>query len=155
MKIYEANGLYTKAIANLNQLYQEYSDTGEPNTLTFLLKQKYQLQVNLDWASRDAELTLHNIIGLIDEHLEEYQVLAPHEVLAAHSDLLLHYLNHGSKLLSVSSSKTDKQAEKVSNLLKSRFMAEVVKRGTERVAFAKFLIGIASLTSHQNQVPYA
>lgn len=74
--------------------------------------------------------------------------MAPHEVLAAHSDLLLHYLNHGSKVLSVSSSKADKQAAKVSQLLKSRYMAEVVKTGHERVAFAKFLIAISSLTSH-------
>ena len=58
-------------------------------------------------ASRDAEITLHNIIGLIDENLEEYQVLAPHEILRAHSDLLLHYLNSGHTQINMKSDRID------------------------------------------------
>ena len=59
-------------------------------------------------------MTLLNIISIIDQNLEEYQVLAPFEILQAHADLLLHYLNHSSEDLAVNTKRVDKQADKVS-----------------------------------------
>ena len=41
MKIYTDNFKYEKALAVIDQIYAEYREEGEPNTLTFILKQKY------------------------------------------------------------------------------------------------------------------
>ena len=73
MQLYVRNHKYEKALALIEQMYRDYKEEGEPNTLTFILKQKYQIQVNIErLASRDAEMTLHNIISLIDENIDEY-----------------------------------------------------------------------------------
>ena len=73
MQIYVRNHKFEKAIALVEQMYQDFREEGEPNTLTFILKQKYQIQVNIEsLATRDAEMTLHNIISLIDENIEDY-----------------------------------------------------------------------------------
>ena len=73
MKIYERNGKNEKALAVCETIYEQYKEMEEPNTLTFLLKQKYMLQTSiLDLPSRDAELTLLNIINIIVANLNEY-----------------------------------------------------------------------------------
>ena len=42
MQIYFRNHKYEKALALVEKLYEDYRQEGEPNTLTFLLKNKYQ-----------------------------------------------------------------------------------------------------------------
>ena len=111
MKIYMRNFKFEKALAVIDQLLDEYSATGEPNTLLFMLKQKYHIQLNIGHlAAKDAELTLQNMLAVIEQHEQDFVVLAPHEVVAIHSDLLLHYLNHSTKTMGLSSAKTGKQA---------------------------------------------
>ena len=46
--------------------------------------------------------------------MDEYQVLAPNEILKAHNDLLLHYLNSDHKLINLKTTRADKQATKIS-----------------------------------------
>ena len=73
MHIYANNYRYEKALAMVEQLIQDYEKNGEPNTMLFLYKQKYKIQVNIErLAGRDAEMTLHNSIALIDTHLDEF-----------------------------------------------------------------------------------
>ena len=44
MQIYLANFKYEKALALIDQIYNDHSEQiGEPNTLIFILKQKYQI----------------------------------------------------------------------------------------------------------------
>ena len=43
MQIYFNNHKYEKALVLIEKLYNDYKDVGEPNTLTFIMKQKYQI----------------------------------------------------------------------------------------------------------------
>ena len=73
----------------------------DPHTLTFLLKQKYELQIlssNTSAARMDAEMTLHNLSQVIEENKDDYEMFAPDEILSAENDLLLHYLNNSNRL---------------------------------------------------------
>ena len=109
MQIYNKNSKYEKSLALINQIIEEYEPMDEPNTLLFLYKEKYKIQVNLErLVGRDAEMTLLNSIALVERHQDEFKVMAPHEILTVHCDLLLHYLNHGNKQIRLNSSKADK-----------------------------------------------
>jgi hypothetical protein len=68
----------------------------EPATLTYLLKTKYEILIGLgsNSAIRDAEMTLFNIQQVIQEHIEDYSLLAPQEILSNQIDILYHFLNH-------------------------------------------------------------
>ena len=73
MQIYTKNQKYEKSLALIEQLLEEYEEQGEPNTLLFLYKQKYKVQVNIErLANRDAELTLQNSIALIERHMGDF-----------------------------------------------------------------------------------
>ena len=46
----------------------------------------------------DAEMTLHNLLQVIEENIQDYELFAPDEILSANTDLLLHYLNNSNRL---------------------------------------------------------
>ena len=56
--------------------------------------------------------------------------------------------------MAVKSAKADQQADRVSQLLKSRHMADVIERNQDRAAFAKMLIAVAKFTTHGKDVPF-
>ena len=93
----------------MKQLKEESEEEIEPNTYIYLLKTKYDILVEQGSkeAIRDAEMCLLNILEVLDQHKEDFEMLAPQEVLSAEMDLLLHYLQHETKTLAISTIKQD------------------------------------------------
>ena len=46
----------------------------------------------------NAEMTLQNILQVIEENINDFEMFAPDEILSANNDLLLHYLNNVNRL---------------------------------------------------------
>lgn len=105
--------------------------------------------------SRDAEITLLNCQALLERHKADFEVLAPQDIVTVEIDLLLHYLNHGSRLLSMSSAKTDNQAKKLADILTSKQIGQVIQQqNPDTTAFAYMLIAMAKFTTLGKEVPY-
>ena len=64
----------------------------------------------------DAEMTLLNLLQVLDENIEDYEMFAPDEILTANTDLLLHYMNH-SVTVTLNKTKLKKQIGKVNSLI--------------------------------------
>ena len=98
----------------------------------------------------DAELTLLQLLQVIDEHIEDYELFAPGEALKANTDLLLHYLNHTNSLAPNDKKLTD-QLTKVKTLLSKKDAKD--KYSLETIAYTQFLIALAELET--DRIPYS
>ena len=124
----------------------------DPHTLTFLLKQKYELQIlssNTSAARMDAEMTLHNLNQVIEENKDDYEMFAPDEILSAENDLLLHYLNNSNRL-QLNQSRQLEQIKVVKSLISKPDAREVYS--DVKVAFTQLLLSLAELEFAQT--PY-
>ena len=90
----------------------------------------------------DAEMTLHNLIEVIDSNIKDYEILDPSEILQANSDLLLHYLNH-SATLSLSDRKLLNQLAAVKKLVNKKGADSIYT--PDKIAYNQLLIAIAEL----------
>ena len=93
-------------------------------------------------ANMDAEMTLHNLRQVIEEHIDDYEMFAPDEILQANTDLLLHHLNHLSTL-SLSQTKLINQLATAKSFLKAPDAAK--KYSNAKIAYTKLLISLAEL----------
>ena len=92
MQVYMANNKFEKAnrmlqtIINLNSFF-------EPQVRVFIMKQQYQIQLQLN--QKEAEMCLLNILQIIRETATDLvSYFNADDVLQAETDLLLHICNH-------------------------------------------------------------
>ena len=145
MLIYKRNNKTKKAITLLDQMIEPVIDANDPQSMTFLLKQKYELQMissNSSAVRMNAEMTLQNLLQVIEENIQDYEMLAPDEILSANNDLLLHYLNNVNRL-ALNQNKQLDQLKVVKSLIGKSNAVEVYSK--EKLAFTQLLISLSEL----------
>ena len=101
MVIYKQNFKFEKALALVDQIFNNSSEFKDPRIQTFLLKIKYEMQLLSQTKSSEimeAEITLLNHSMIIEQHKNDYTLFSEDDYLQIQNEILLHYMNHNTML---------------------------------------------------------
>ena len=101
MVIYKQNFKFEKALALVDQIFNNSSEFKDPRIQTFLLKIKYEMQILSQTKSSEimeAEITLLNHSMIIEQHKNDYTLFSEDDYLQIQNEILLHYMNHNTML---------------------------------------------------------
>ena len=101
MVIYKQNFKFEKALALVDQIFNDSGEAKDPRIQTFLLKIKYEMQILSQTKSSEimeAEITLLNHSMIIEQHKNDYTLFSEDDYLQIQNEILLHYMNHNTML---------------------------------------------------------